>query len=270
MSRALVLSGGAFRGAVQVPIIEHLKKKHEYDAVYGVSVGAINGIMFAQNDMDELREIWETVDGLSGFLANRFYWPFKGAYSLKPIRKKMEKYTSLSRIEVPFYAGVVSFTDGEYYNLGSDSMKTDKELWETIQASSCMAGIMIPEEIMINGEPHLGCDGGFRNIIPVPNDVMYDHIDVVTCTPIDRMKMKNTKFDKRNVLSVLIRAIEIFEDEIFDKDIIEILERTNSEISIYSPAEYPGDSFDASRETIEMRYKLGEEAILNPLILANK
>jgi len=267
MSRALILSGGAFRGAIQVPIIEHLKLTHKYDAVYGVSVGAINGAMFAQDDLVNLRELWDNINDVSGFLSLKWYWPFNGLYSMNPMRKKIERYLKLDKMKIPFHAGVVSFTDGEYRNMPSKDMETNLELWDAVQASSCMAGIMVPPIIPIDGSPHVGCDGGFRNIMPIPEDMDYDYLDVVLCTPIDRIK--NKEFSKIDVFNIFKRTLEILEDEVFDKDILQLVE-SRSIVRIFSPNEYPGDSLDASKEIINFRYELGKRAISNPIILTHK
>lgn len=260
--RALLLSGGAFRGAVQVPVIEKLFEENKYDAIYGVSVGSINGAMFAQKELYDLRKFWDETDGLSGYLSSRWYWPFNGLYSMNPIRNKMEEYLTLQKIETPFYAGVVSGTTGEYFNLSTEEMEGDHQLWDAVQASSCMAGIMIPGTFIYDNIEHIGFDGGYRSIIPIPFQD-FKHLDVVTCTPLDRMKMK-IKFYKKDILSLAVRGIEIFEDEIFDRD-LSTLEHSSAEtITVYSPQEYPGDALDASQEAIRYRYKLGEEALLKP------
>lgn len=269
MTRALILSGGAFRGAVQLPVIEFLKDEHEYDAVYGVSVGAINGLLFAQDDLELLRHIWDQVDGVGQFLSSRWYWPWKGFYSMNPLRSKLEKYTSIDKVNIPFYAGVVSFTDGEYYNLATTKMNHDYELWDAVEASACMAGAMIVPKIIINGKEHLGADGGFRNIIPVPNKIEYDYLDIVTCTPLDRLKMKS-EHHASDIFNLLLRGIEIFEDENFDKDILELDRCTSSEIRIFSPGENPGEPLAASRADIEYRYKLGQDAIQNPIVIPRR
>lgn len=269
MSRALLLGGGAFRGAVQIPIIKHLSKNH-YDAVYGVSVGAINGVMFAQKDLELLEKIWKNVDGRGEFLSSRFYWPINGLYSMNPLREKLERYTSLDELKIEFHAGVVSFTDGEYYSMNSKRMERDVELWDSVQASACMAGIMIPGYIQIDGKEHLGCDGGYRNIIPVPTR-KFDHIDVVSCTPLDRMEMKKRSKVRRDIISSLVRGIEIFEDEIFDLDFKEIKNKLKKDgkINIYAPGRNPGSPLDASKSTISYRFDLGKEAIHNPIIIVN-
>ena len=268
MSRALVLSGGAFRGALQVPVMEYLKENYKYDAVYGVSVGSINGAMFAQDDLRTLRRIWDSVNGLDEFLASRWYWPWYGLYSMKPLRRKLKEHVSLSKMNIPFEAGVVSFTDGEYRNLSTENMKSDVELWNAIQSSSCIAGIMIPSYIQMEGKQHIGVDGGFRKSIPIPKGVSYDYLDVVTCTQINKVKSK-IDFKNMDVVSLLVRAVEILEDEIFYKDVFDLVE-TDAEVRIFSPNQNPGNLLDASKEMIEYRYELGQESILNPLILSNK
>lgn len=260
--RALLLSGGAFRGAVQVPVIEKLFEEHKYDAVYGVSVGSINGAMFSQHDLYELRKFWDNTDGLSGHLKPRWYWPFNGLYSMNPLRKKMQAHLTLDKMKIPFYAGVVSGTTGEYFNLGTEDMERDNQLWDAVQASSCMAGIMIPGTFVYDDMEHIGFDGGYRSIIPIPFQD-FKHLDVVTCTPLDRMKMK-VEFHKRGIISLAMRGVDIFEDEIFDRDLSTLDNSLAETITVYSPQEYPGEGLDASQEAIRFRYKLGEEALLKP------
>ena len=68
---ALVLSGGGFRGAFQAGALETIRKywdlinpgieSMKFDIVSGVSAGALNGLMIAQNNLDELLAIWKEV-----------------------------------------------------------------------------------------------------------------------------------------------------------------------------------------------------------------
>jgi len=266
MKRILVLTGGAFRGSIQLPIIRYLINKYQYHMIYGTSVGSINGIMTAQGEFELLEEIWDNVTKRGDLLKLKWYWPFQGLYSLSPMRSLLEEHVSLDKIQIPYGAGVVSFTDGEYYNLLSDELETDKDLWDAIQASCCMAGIMVPEYMNINGSVHLGADGGFRNIFPIPEEGGEEYYyDVIACTPLDRMKMKERKVS-RNILDVAVKAIDIFQDEIFDKDILELIEKVGpGRMTLYAPQKYPGSSLDASPETRKFRKELGLEAILNPV-----
>jgi predicted acylesterase/phospholipase RssA len=268
MSRALILTGGAFRGMVQIPVMEYLKGQHDYDAVYGCSVGSINGVLFAQDDMEILKELWNSVDGLPSFLKLKWWNPISnGFYSMKPLMEKIEKHTSLDRLKIPFTAAVTSFNDGEYYNLNSKEMWSDKELWDAIGASACMAPIMEIPTIKIGRKMQLVADGGYRSIIPIPTDKNYEYLDVVCCTPLERIKSTGKELTKTNLLQVGVKALEIFEAEIFHKDIEELKTHNFRELRIFYPPEYTGSSLDASKEMIKKRYQLGLRALENPLII---
>jgi len=68
---ALVLSGGGFKGAFQLGALEYIKANWNYidsdhpemkfDIVAGVSVGALNGLLVAQNEFEKLVTLWEQV-----------------------------------------------------------------------------------------------------------------------------------------------------------------------------------------------------------------
>lgn len=68
---ALVLSGGGFRGAFQAGALKVLKENWsridpanpsmKFHIVSGVSAGALNGLLVAQNKFDELLELWDKI-----------------------------------------------------------------------------------------------------------------------------------------------------------------------------------------------------------------
>ena len=262
MSRVLLLSGGAFRGAVQMPVIDELMARHHYDAVYGVSVGALNGILFAQDQLKLGWRLWRGINGVSSFLKMSI-WPFNGLYSMKPMRRTLERYARLDKIKTPFTAGVVSLTNKQYYNLCTTDMVRDKQLWDAVESSASIAGIMKSPDIRIDGQMHKGADGGFRNIVPIP-DGKWDHIDVVPCTPLDRGNM--AKLRQWNTLSLFARGVEVLEDEVFDKDYLQVGARLNPGgiMTIYAPRTDTGAPFEASREMINRRFEIGRDAYKNP------
>lgn len=81
---ALVLSGGGFRGAFQVGAVQALKENWQkispgspspqFDIISGVSVGALNGLLIAQDKLDDLVEIWDKIgkNGLSEIYTSDF------------------------------------------------------------------------------------------------------------------------------------------------------------------------------------------------------
>ena len=60
--KALVLSGGGARGAYEAGVIAGLHERGEtFDIVCGTSIGAINGALCAQRDVDTMARMWQTI-----------------------------------------------------------------------------------------------------------------------------------------------------------------------------------------------------------------
>lgn len=63
MKTAIVLSGGGSRGAYQIGVWKALKKLGvKYDIVTGTSVGALNGVLMVQDDIEKAINLWKTLD----------------------------------------------------------------------------------------------------------------------------------------------------------------------------------------------------------------
>ncbi|MFA9381061.1 MAG: patatin-like phospholipase family protein [Acetanaerobacterium sp.] len=63
IKRAIVLSGGGARGSYEVGVWKALNELGiHFDIVTGTSVGALNGAMMAQGDIDAAYELWEKID----------------------------------------------------------------------------------------------------------------------------------------------------------------------------------------------------------------
>lgn len=61
--RAIVLGGGGARGAYQVGAYRALQEQgYHFDIVVGTSIGALNGALIAQNDIDAMNELWEHME----------------------------------------------------------------------------------------------------------------------------------------------------------------------------------------------------------------
>ncbi len=67
---ALVLSGGGFKGAFQLGVLNYMREnwhritgedKMHFDIIAGVSVGSLNGALMAMNQLDKLNELWNFI-----------------------------------------------------------------------------------------------------------------------------------------------------------------------------------------------------------------
>jgi|GEM_PF-2937835 predicted acylesterase/phospholipase RssA len=75
MYRILVLSGGTAYGAYEAGVLAGLQKAlggaQTYDIVCGTSAGALNGAMFASNQVPELETLWKSVSTLPVLVVKR-------------------------------------------------------------------------------------------------------------------------------------------------------------------------------------------------------
>jgi NTE family protein len=68
MKRALVLSGGGSKGAYQIGVWMALRKLHKkIDIVTGTSIGALNGCLIVQNDLNKALDLWHNLSFSSLF-----------------------------------------------------------------------------------------------------------------------------------------------------------------------------------------------------------
>lgn len=270
MTRALCLAGGAARGAVQVPVIQHLMKNNRYDAIYGVSVGSLNGAIAAQGHADSLSEIWSGIDGLRDFMNFEPRMRKAGIFDTEPLQRIVERKIRLDQIKTEFLAGIVSLSSGEYFNYSTRDMKRNKHLWGAVLASSAMPLIMHTRPVMVprkNGKGYreiLCVDGGTRNSLP-QLDRSYDEIHVVLCSPFDRAKQVPKGWEPEGLFktatSVISRVFEIMRDDTLDSD-LELL-RAHSELplKIWAPSDYTSTLLDAKQETIQARIRMGHRMV---------
>ncbi|MEG1556877.1 MAG: patatin-like phospholipase family protein [Oscillospiraceae bacterium] len=62
MKKALVLGGGGSKGAYECGAMRALRELGEtFDIVTGTSIGALNGALYVQGDLESLEEMWETI-----------------------------------------------------------------------------------------------------------------------------------------------------------------------------------------------------------------
>ena len=62
MKYGLVLSGGGSKGAYESGCMKALQEfGYHFDIVTGTSIGALNGLLVAQEDYQKLYELWETL-----------------------------------------------------------------------------------------------------------------------------------------------------------------------------------------------------------------
>lgn len=239
MIRALVLSGGASRGAYQVGALKHLlgELKIHYDALCGTSVGAINAGWLAMyphgeevESIDGLEEMWrglKTSDiyiswinlpkplSYLGFIKGLWKPSFYNSAPLIDLVRSQYDSERMRASGKKLRVTAVSLNTGEY-RVFKESFE---EMTEAILASSSFPGAFLPIKIGI----HWWTDGGVKEITPLKSAIKLgaDAIDVIITSP---EKDLSDFTDNPNIIKLGPRIIDIMSEEIMLNDLARALE----------------------------------------------
>ncbi len=277
----LVLSGGGAKGAFQVGAEEVLRREagFQWERIFGVSVGALNGTLLAQQGYDRLLEIWRTIQEQDVY--TKAWWPVIawrlavlkrcGIYDGSPLRATIQKFAAGRPFRVPLHVGRVSLVSGAYELVGSD----DPEILDAVWHSATMPVIWDPIG------PRALVDGGLRNVTPLGDALAFDPTElvVISCSP-DEV---GTVARPNDIIAAALRSLtDITINEIMVDDVREFV-RINSlvqqasqaglalvdeegkpfrycPITVIKPAVPLGDTLDFSRAVIEQRLEAGRAA----------
>lgn len=205
---ALVLAGGGTKGAYQIGALKALKELGiEIEAITGASIGAINGAIIAQGDLDRLEDLYnhiklEDILELSDknkiksnediFSAKNMYKIMREVIKEKGIsnialRKTLDKYLDVDKLynsKIDF--GLVTF-DMENKN-GIELFKNDIKKEEMIDYLLASAAFPIFKPQEIKDTKYL--DGGIADNMPISLLLKkgYDNIIVIDITGMGRIK----------------------------------------------------------------------------------
>lgn len=283
--RALVLSGGASKGAYQVGVLKHTMGdlKIQYDAICGISVGAINGgwlSMYPHGQevecIENLEGIWRTLK-TSSIYTNwiNLPWPFSylnyvaaiwksSIYNSAPLIKLIHEQFDPEKMRASgkkLKVGAVSLNSGEYKLFD----ETFENMTDAILASSSFPAAFIPIEI----DGQLWTDGGVRQITPLKSAIAlgYDSIDVIITSTDNGM----SEFHGTSLVKIGPRIIDIMSEEIMLNDLSRALElnelikngaqipgKRYIDIRIFRPEEsLPGSSLEFDQESISKKIDIG-------------
>jgi len=291
--RVLIMSGGGAKGAFQAGVIEQLNKQGwEPDAVAGISVGALNGVMVATGRSNDLTKIWQDLREeqvlirrkidrkAKSFLLHRIgvAKPTLGFFDNSPLRQKLRDSVG-NQFRTHFYCGTVNIETGEYVEHVARPMMVPWNLLDAVIASTAIPVVFDP--VKLNGSLHV--DGGVRHINPIGR-ILNDH------TPEEVIFITSRQFDAeperqqvRDLVDISTQTLNIMLEEIFMKDLREfirinnlvrqadeqgaVLKKENGnpynayKATLYQPQESLGDSLNFSNEQANRNINLGREAV---------
>jgi NTE family protein len=243
--KALVLSGGSVKGAFQAGALSVALKHYQPEAIYGVSVGALNGAFIA-NRANEIashgRKInWETIGSelcefwideiqypediilrrsIMGAAINVAFHKWNGLYSNSPLKAKIDGFMKETVFEIPgtiyLSVGVVDLHSGE--KIYVDFQASGMHFKDYILASASIPFIMPTSQIERNYGLRAFLDGGLRNSSPLSQALKKGATEVlcIYCHPEDIGE--NYSFNSRVFKQYSERILDIVTNESIHND----------------------------------------------------
>lgn len=160
MKKALVFCGGGGKGAFQIGVWKALAEKglaSDFHAVSGVSVGALNAVLFALDDYEKAEKMWLRVNGL---------------LSQDELREMILEADPARLADSKIEVFVTTYNRhkkiNEYYKINDLSVD---DMITVLLASAAMP--VINEQIEIGEHSHL--DGGFLRSGNTPIEPLYEN-----------------------------------------------------------------------------------------------
>ncbi|NTX16989.1 patatin [Myxococcus llanfairpwllgwyngyllgogerychwyrndrobwllllantysiliogogogochensis] len=284
----LVLSGGGGKGAFQVGAERVLREVHgfRWERVFGVSVGALNAAVIAQNEYERLTNLWMNLRESDVY--RKFPWLVValrlgvlnklGFYDNTPLRDLVERNLVGRPFAIPAHVGRVSLTSGLYELVSSDASDFIPAVWQ----SATMPVIWEPIG------PQAIVDGGLRNVTPLGDALGYapTEIVVIACSSsrIEPMRYPSNILDvaRRSLTDITLNEILMNDVDVFVR-INDMVRQAHEQgttllapdgkpyvycrITVIEPTAPMGDTLDFSPEMTRMRIRHGEDrarAIMRP------
>ena len=292
MSKALVLGGGSIKGAFQAGAIAGvLEKGHTFDAIYGVSVGALNGAWVTARvgkaraegfEPDwkqvgrELVQLWKAKinrpDSLGDIydiatLAGSVRWSkWKGLMNINKLAQIMQdevKGEWVKKSGIDLHVGCTDVHSGEYVE---STLPLHRQEFLQYIFASAVTPIVMPT-VDIGGR--VLTDGGLRHIVPVAEAIRdgHDEIIAIAC----QQAPEDIRFDKISVGSLpnmIFRAFDIMSSAVVEADLAPLKRNPAHTIirpkgriqpDLPTPLEALHDIMDFTEEQLDALLEYGRE-----------
>lgn len=197
---AIALEGGGAKGAYQVGVWRALEEHGiRYNAVSGVSVGALNGAMMAMRDLRHAEELWENIrfsqvmdvpDGLMKRIFDRELnlrelRPAlrlaadvlkEGGFDVEPLRKLLLEVIDERRVresDVDFFLVTYSLSDRRELDLAAKQLP-DGQLHDMLLASAYFPAF---KNEPLGGKRYI--DGGVQDAVPIGSLISRGYRDLI-------------------------------------------------------------------------------------------
>lgn len=268
MKRALLLPGGGARGVIQLGMIyAYMNQKgwtNPYDALYGTSVGALNGILLHQGQFDQLLDLWRNIKNSKVYNWNPLKMMGHGAAlaSSKPLIKLIEKYLDsdlLKKNPKHFYVSATCI-----YPLQAETRMvpcTETGKWILASASAPLA---FPTQFLY-GKQYT--DGGMTRNYSIQKAIAdgYDDIVVLCPSALEEKPVRNW-FDMLELQMSVQSAIQ-YSDEVELTSLLNRIPHTVT-LTIYKPntVDLGMLDFDRAGKNFDKYFKIGYYLLNKPTL----
>jgi len=228
MKTGLVLAGGGAKGSFQAEVVRLLEKQgFEWDAIAGVSTGALNGSVVAQDRTSKLREIWDETrredvweTGILRYLRVAAGME-NGLYNPRPLFRTLQDVFDPNDVVTKFRSGAVDIDTGEYvgYEIDPEESYDDREAEKArryVLASSAIP--VFVEPVWVSPERPQMVDGGVRNITPMKDVIEMSDLDRIVVV-VNSILDRGVQTRANNVIDVLGSTISTLLNEIVREDV---------------------------------------------------
>ncbi len=270
-TKALVLGGGALKGAFQVgAVMALLDSGFQPDALYGISVGGLNAAFLASEANRQMAESgqieWPKVGrALIEFWIRHITCPqdvavirarwrmgmdtlmsrFDGLLDNSVLHNTIRQHVDMDLIRrgpIRLKVGAVDVGTGEM--LYVDEQHPD--FMDFVLASSAIPLLM--PVVQIGGDHRRAfIDGGLREVAPI-REAIDDGLTHIVCVACHARQLVNQKFNYRNVLNLMDRVKDITVNQIVNNDLdwaVRYADRVRRDgTPMYLTIIRPADAFD--------------------------
>lgn len=284
--KALVLSGGAARGAYQVGVLKRLMfdEQRDYEILCGVSAGALNVLGLSKvaygdpkGSQKAIENIWLSIKGNVSIYKKWF--PFNipalwmgSFYDHSPLARLIDKNIDAFAVQSSgrkVAIGAVSMTSGTYKVIRENEQSIKDWL-----LASCSIPLIFPS-VQIDGE--LWADGGLNQNLPLAEAIRFGakEIDVICCSnPLGKSTFDSTKrYVKLLDRSINLMTSEMLKDDIRQTGLMNDLADLGHaykhvKVRLFVPSRgISNNSLDFDPKIIREYIELGYNDSLNPKIL---
>ena len=253
IKRALVLTGGNVKGAFQAGAIKTvIDSGFRPDAIFGVSVGALNGAFLADQlgrtpaatwptAVDNLELFWR--DQITSFssigkvrskvkvIAKVIGGGFNGLLKMKRLDRLVDrllKEQHIANSPVPVFPGIVELNNGEYFYATthpdwaqpSEDKQTEIRLIKGDFLDYVLASTREPVKMPVVMKMRKTLvDGGIRNIAPLKSAIDAKAIEIITISNQPEKVSPQTGKSYRNFFNLIDRTVSIMTNEIVNNDL---------------------------------------------------